>query len=119
MTPETHGTKLKEHSKRIKELGDKSTQVLIFLSFALVVVATLSTNANLEAPQRAAIAATMWWWAVAIFPTILGIVPVKDIKWNSLRWYCGMRWIKFALLWFAAFCILVGALHFVRALGQL
>jgi hypothetical protein len=35
---------LKNLSNRITELGEKSTQVLIFLSFALVVVATLGTN---------------------------------------------------------------------------
>jgi hypothetical protein len=119
MAAEIDGTKLEELSKRIKELGNKSTQILIFLSFALVVVATLLTNPNLDSTRRAAITLTMRWWAAAIFPVILGIVPVKEIKWDDLRWYCFVRWIKVGLLWLAAVCIFIGALHFACALWSL
>ena len=83
---------------RIKELGDKSTQILIFLSFALVVVATLRSNPALGLEQKTALVAAMRWWMRAVWPVLLGIVPLKEFRENSRTWYRTVRITKVVLL---------------------
>lgn len=107
---------IEELSNRIKELGDKSTQVLIFLSFALVVVASVSSNAALGANQKLALTQAMRWWVWALFPVIVGILPLKEIRWKNPRWYQFIRGFKVVLLWGAALLILFGAWQFRHGL---
>jgi len=97
---------------RIKELGDKSTQILIFLSFALVVVAALRSNPALGLEQKTALVAAMRWWMRAVWPVLLGIVPLKEFRENSRTWYRTVRITKVVLLWLAAIFILLGLYRF-------
>jgi hypothetical protein len=107
---------IEELSDRIKELGDKSTQILIFLSFALVVVTTLNANAALGASQKLAMTCTMRWWVAAIVPVILGVLPLKEFGWNKLGWYRVIRGLKVVLLWVAISFISLGVYQFRYAI---
>jgi hypothetical protein len=97
---------------RIKDLGDKSTQTLIFLSFAFVAVVTLkSDHAIAEGPQRMLKYALLWW--VGALPFILaGIIPVRDYFEHSQNRYYALsiiRWWKVCFLTLAVAIILIGA----------
>jgi hypothetical protein len=74
---------------RINELSTKSTQLLLFLTFAIVGAATLGTSQS-SADQTLVRGAT-WWWILAVFPVLLGVLPVKAFKWNNrtgiVSWY--------------------------------
>lgn len=106
-----------EHlERRIKELGDKSSQTLLFLSFALVVVATLLDKSRFSSAQQNHLINAMRWWAGAIFPILVGILPVKEIRERNQLWYDAVRWGKFLLLWASLLCIGFGAFHFMRAI---
>ncbi len=111
-----NGNQISPLESRIKELGDKSTQILIFLSFALVVVATLGSSPNLGPGQKAAMGLAMRCWLKAVYPVLLAILPVKEFKEGSLRWYRFVRTAKVVLLWVAIILILVGALEFGHAI---
>src|SRR5262245_52718933 len=51
---------------RINELGTKSTQLLLFLTFAILGAATLRTA---ESPaDQALVPVATWWWILAVFP---------------------------------------------------
>ncbi len=67
--------------KRIAELGEKSSQTLLFLSFALVVVATLLPK--ISSSQQMTLRLAMSWWTWALFPVVVGILPVKEIRENN------------------------------------
>jgi hypothetical protein len=101
---------------RIKELGDKSTQVLLFLTFALVVLATMRESATVDAARKVAMNLAMKWWGLALYPVLLGILPVKEFKQDSLLWFQIIRWSKFILLWIATLLIFAGTYWFVRGL---
>jgi hypothetical protein len=58
-------------SSRIDELNQKCTQVLIFLCFAIVAVALSSQSPLLENADL--LDKALMRWAVAMFPTALGI----------------------------------------------
>jgi len=94
---------------RINELGTKSTQLLQFLSFAILGAATLRT-AQFSADQTLLRAAT-WWWILAVFPILLAVLPVKDFSWNGRAWYRFLVWAKFVLLWLAVIFSGVGAIQ--------
>lgn len=106
---------------RIKEFGDKSTQLLTFLSFGIAAVALLGYGTD-GYPATHPIAlnivksGTMRWWVSAIFPVLVGILPVKEFS-RTLRWLCIVRYSKFALLWVALGCIVVGAVKFYIAIA--
>jgi hypothetical protein len=99
---------------RINELATKSTQLLQFLSFAILGAATLR-SARLSAEQT--LVRAMWWWTLAVFPILLAVLPVKDIRWNSHTWYRFLVWLKFLLLWVAVIFSGVGAIQFLRAVS--
>jgi hypothetical protein len=71
---------------RLGELNNTASQVLIFLSFAIVAAVTfLAVN-----PGPAAKGAIHWalrWWIGAIFPTVIGILPLKEIRDRDVLWY--------------------------------
>jgi hypothetical protein len=99
---------------RINELATKSTQLLQFLSFAIIGAATLRT-AQFAADQTLVRAAT-WWWILAVFPILLAVLPVKDFRWNGRSWYRFLVWVKCLFLWLAVIFSGVGAIQFLRAM---
>ena len=54
----------------------------------------------------------------ALFPILLGILPLKEFNEGRTRWYRFVRWLKFRLLWFAIIMITLGAWEFIRAIQQ-
>ena len=106
---------LKDFDTRINELGNKSTQLLLFLSFAIVGAATLNSR---ELPVNSALVrCAMWWWVIAVFPVLLGVAPVKDLNWKNHRWYRLMARVKCWLLWAAVLLSIAGAFQFLRAVS--
>lgn len=106
-------------SNRIKELGDKSTQILIFLSFAITAVVLLRDSRYLEPNQRDTLTYALWFWVGAIFPVLFGILPLKEfVEWlcgDKTRWpfwYRKIRTFKFVLLWLATALVFLGAIAF-------
>jgi len=98
--------------ERIKQLGDKSTQVLIFLSFAFVAVITLKSDPAISRSQQNALTHAMRWWVCALPFILVAVLPVKDFvdfATNKVWWYNLIRWCKVALLIVAVVLILVGA----------
>lgn len=102
-------------SRRINELGNKATQLLTFLSFAMVSAVLLETaESSVLAPyQRGAIKWAMRFWVMALFPILINVFPVKDLNWGSTRWYDRARWGKFALLGLAILLIICGVVEFL------
>ncbi len=112
--------RLKALEKRIKQLGDKASQLLLFLSFALVVAALLETQGDRLGPcQTAFITTAMRFWVGAIFPILVSILPLKEIRENCTPWYNFVRWSKFGLLWAAIFSVFIGALFFLLGVWRL
>ncbi|SRR5229473_7161578 len=105
---------LKPHTKRIKELNQKATQVLVFLSFAMVAAVTLRPDRTNG--QDVAVAWAMRWWTGAIFFVILCILPVKEIRADDPRWYQSLRRFKAVVLWLALICLAIGAGWFYKAI---
>jgi hypothetical protein len=102
-------------SQRINELGDKATQLLTFLSFAIVSAVLLETAQQpvLAPYQRGAIRWAMRFWVMALFPILINVFPVKDLKWGNTRWYDCARWGKFGLLGFSILLIISGVVNFL------
>lgn len=105
---------------RIRELGEKSTQLLIFLSFAIAAVVLLGygpdSPSSHQISDRIAKSGTLRWWVSAIFPVVIGVLPLKEFRRDNPRWYRIVRWFKFWLLWAAVGCIVFGAVRFFHAL---
>ena len=102
------------HSSRIRELNDKATQVLLFLSFAMVAAATLRLS-SLDGEQKLALADAMRWWTWAIFPALVCVLPLKDFR-QTFGWYAFIRRLKIALLCIAVIFSATGAAWFLKAL---
>lgn len=98
----------KKLEKRIDELNKKCTQVLFFLSFALAAAGLLWSHSGIYRPLE--------WWVCAIFPVLIGILPLKDFWPNSHCWFCFIHWLKVAVLWLSIIFIFVGAVYFFRAI---
>jgi hypothetical protein len=111
---DTHDQR-KATTKRIKELNDKATQVLLFLSFAMVAAVTLRSTLTDGGQKRAATLA-LQWWTVAVFPALLCVLPLKEIRPDDVGWYKILRGLKVALLWLALICFAVGAGWFFKAI---
>lgn len=105
---------------RIKELGEKSTQVLTFLSFAIAAVVLLGygpdSPSHPELSAKVVQSGTLRLWVLAIFPVVAGILPLKEFRRDNPRWYRIVRWFKFWLLWAAIVYIVLGAVQFLRAI---
>lgn len=101
-------------SHRIKELSDKSTQLLLFLSFAMVSVATLENVGDLKS-LIPALNRALFWWKLALIPTLLGVPPIKEIMWRDVGWYRRIRFGKALLLWAAVVLIGIGIGFFIAA----
>jgi hypothetical protein len=103
---------LAKFEDRIEELGGKSTQLLLFLSFSFVAVVTMKSDHTITHTQQHALTIAMRWWVWALLPILSGVVPLKDCKWLNPRWYNRIRWLKFWFLWAAIILILIGACYF-------
>lgn len=114
----TLNTSIDELSVRIKELGDKSTQVLTFLSFAIVVVATLTSASTsaLSSSQKLAAHKAIWAWIIAVFPILIGILPFKEFRWKNMNWYRAIRALKVICLWVALTLIGYGLYQFTKVI---
>jgi membrane protease YdiL (CAAX protease family) len=117
---ESSEDRLRRLEDRIKQLGDKANQLLIFLSFALVVAVILGTQGNKQLGPRQAMLLIigMRFWASALFPILISVLPLKEIREGSEKWYSAVRWIKFWLLWPAIVCIFIGTIFFVCAIWR-
>jgi hypothetical protein len=100
---------------RIRELGDKSTNLLLFLSFAIVGAVSLRYDQLPANPGL--VRSAMRCWILAVFPVLLGVLPVKEMRRNSRRWYGVAVWIKILALWIAVAFSLAGAIQLLRAIG--
>ena len=102
-----------EHlAKRIDELGKKSSQVLLFLSFAMVSVATLEAVKGLPVPK---LNYALFLWKLALFPVLVSVLPMKEIRWDDPTWYLWICRIRYCLLWLAVVVILGGVGFFLLA----
>ena len=102
---------------RLGELNNTASQILIFLSFAIVAAVTFLTLNPLTPTSlvKTEIHSALRWWIGAIFPTVIGILPLKEIRDRDVRWYRVLLWFRFVLMWSAIICIFVGALSFFKA----
>jgi len=99
---------------RLNELNNTASQILIFLSFAIVAAVTFLTP-SLDVSRSSAVHWALRWWIGAIFPTVIGILPMKEIKERNLPWYRALLWARFVLMWAAIICIFLGAIQFFKA----
>jgi hypothetical protein len=113
--PELEKDELELIAFRLTELNNTATQALIFLSFAIVAAVTFYTP-GLEASRRSSVSWALRWWIGAIFPTVVVIIPLKEIMNRKLAWYSFVLWLRFVLLWAAIVCIFVGAIYFFKAI---
>jgi hypothetical protein len=97
-------------SKRINELGTKSGQILLFLSFAMASVVALKTH-----NESAALNNALWWWKCALIPILVSILPMKELSWNSPSWYRVIWKTRVVLLWLAVLLIVAGVASFFKA----
>jgi hypothetical protein len=118
-----HGETIGQLEKRIKELGEKSNQMLLFLSVAVVGTATLFAipnrehlkQADLDALRHFRSAMSLWGWAFV--PVLFGVLPVKELYIvvgdTKDRWYRRVRRAKVILMWIAVGLSMWGGLHFL------
>lgn len=111
--------KLKSLRGRINELNTKSTQILIFLSFALTAAAILWSSNLAVHGGDGSLRMAMRHWVWALFPTIGIVAPLKDFFFENPRWYNTLRISKVVLLWIAVVFIVWGTWNFCCALGLL
>lgn len=104
--------------ERIKELNEKGTQLLLFLSFALVAGVTLKVAAKdaLTVQQAHALTCAVRLWVVAFFPILISVLPVKELfRWFGLS-LAIVGAVKGFLLTIAIVLICVGSGYFLKAL---
>ena len=98
-------------SRRIDELGTKNARLLLFLSIAMVAVATLKA-----AKSSSELGWTLHWWKLALIPILIGMLPVRELGWESESWYEAIRRTRFVLLWIAIVLIFVGVFLLMAAI---
>ena len=106
--------KLSFIASRLTELNNTASQILIFLSFAIVAGVTFLTPA-MDLSHRTAVHLALRWWIGAIFPTVIGIIPLKEVRDKDLVWYRFLLRMRLLLMWSAIICIFIGAIQFFRA----
>jgi hypothetical protein len=108
--------RLNELRRRIEELNHKGAQLLIFLGIGIAATILLWSTDLLTTGQQDLLLRAMRWWILAILPAVIGILPLKEFRENSRRWYGAVRYLKFALLWLAIAFIVLGATYFLRCI---
>lgn len=101
-----------ELGARLQELNSKATQLLTFLSFAVVAAILLETNRAglLSGCQIIALKLSLRFWVFSIFPVLLVVLPVKEFVRHE--W---VRTAKVVFLWVALCLIALGAAAFLCA----
>jgi len=99
-------------SERIKQLGEKSTQILLFLSFAMVSVATLEAGGKESVSP--ALNEAFYYWKIALFPVLVSVLPLREFRWQCAGWYKFIQGLRFTLLWIALAIIARGLWSFVH-----
>jgi len=102
--------------KRITELGDKATQLLTFLSFAIVAAVIVAGFPQLGYCQRVALKWALRCWVLAFVPILVSVLPVKEFVWEDDSWYGKVRKWKVVLLWVSVVLILCGVAAFLCAI---
>lgn len=100
--------------KRIDELNSKCTQVLTFLSFTIAAGALIWVEGHNDVMRR-----PLQLLVAAIFPTLIGILPVKEVYEDNANWYRIVRWSKVIVLWAAVGFVFWGAVDFARAIARI
>jgi hypothetical protein len=102
---------------RIKDLNDKATQILIFLSFAMIAAVTLRDDQQKDRTVYGHLAVTcaLQWWTLAIFPALVCVLPVKEF-WKPTAGWDTVIWMKNVVLWISLVYLAIGATLFFRAL---
>jgi len=111
-------SKTDRYSKRIDELNGKATQILLFLSFAMISVATLENAKEIMALHPTwfrLLNNGFLWWKIALIPTLICILPVKGFHFDNEVWYRFLVKLKAALLWMSIILMGVGIYFFVSA----
>jgi hypothetical protein len=103
--------------ERIEQLGNKSTQVLIFLSFAFLATVTLKSDRVITQSQQRDLTCAMRCWSWALPLVLLQVLPVRDLvdyakSWKRVMWYELIRWLKVIFLFGAVILIIIGAAYF-------
>lgn len=111
---DSEGGKLNFIAIRLKELNNTASQILIFLSFAIVAGVTVFTP-TLDMSRRTAVHLALRWWIGAIFPTVIGIIPMKEVRDKDVAWYRFLLRMRLLLMWSAIICIFLGAVEFFKA----
>src|ERR1700674_5850899 len=103
---------------RIKELNDKATQLLTFLSFALIAAILLETAPSnvLTSCQKIAAKWSMRFWVLSLFPILAIVLPVKEWNTGDTTWFKHLRTAKVVLLTIAVLLIIPGAIAFLCAI---
>lgn len=103
---------------RIKELGDKATQLLTFLSFAIAAALVLASSnpVGRGAYQKLSLQLAIRCWVFAFVPILLNVLPVKEILGKTTAGLERIRTGKVLLLWVAVALILAGAGAFLCAM---
>lgn len=91
--------------------------MLLFLSFALIVVATLRDKTS--PAHLYSLRLTMLLWSLALFPVVLAILPLKEFGRRSTRRYHCIKLIKVTLFWIAGVLILIGGVFFIWAVREI
>ena len=108
--------RLNELRIRILELNRKSAQLLIFLGIGIAAAILLWSTDLLTTGQQDLLLRAMRWWLLAILPAVMAILPLKEFRENSRRWYGAVRYLKFVLVWLAIAFIILGAIYFLRCM---
>ena len=98
---------------RLRDLNQKATQLLTFLSFALVAAILLETSQKsvLTVCQMIAVKWSLRLWVFSLFPVLLIVLPIQEIIEPNTA-----RWIKVVLLWLAVLLIISGAIALLCAI---
>src|ERR1700735_4977265 len=51
----------------------------------------------------------------SVFPTVIGIIPLKEVRDRDLPWYRFLLRMRLLLMWAAIISIFIGAIEFFRA----
>jgi hypothetical protein len=111
-------SKAHKYSKRIDELNGKATQILLFLSFAMISVATLENAKEIMALHPTwprLLDNSFFFWKIALIPTLICILPVKGFHFENDVWYHFLVKFKGVLLWASVSLIGLGIYFFVSA----
>src|SRR5258707_14557 len=102
---ETYDDSEKDLLTRIKDLGDKSTQTLIFLSFAFVAVITLKSDRTITIWQQRMLTYAMRWWVIALPFIVAGIFPVRDYVERAKNRYDKLSIIRCSKVFFLTIAV--------------